>query len=75
MRREEAEVAAKSPSLLSLIAIIGPQWPPDSMHLQPNDSEFCWRGLSGVKAQTFRSSHHSSLPTPKRAQTSAAQIA
>jgi hypothetical protein len=35
--------------------------------------EFCWRGLSGIKAQTFRSSDHSILPTPKRAQSSAAQ--
>ena len=39
----------------------------------PNDSEFCWRGPSGVKAQTFRSSDLGRLLTPKRAQTSAAQ--
>ena len=36
-----------------------------------NDSEFCWRGPSGVKALTFRSSDHERLPTPKRAETSA----
>jgi len=36
-----------------------------------NGSEFCWRGPSRVKAPTFRSSDHSSLPAPKRAKTSA----